>query len=183
MAQVLTTSFEDVKEDRLGILDSKKNQFIDIDLKMDLNPVTKDITVKKDISAINQSLKNNLFTQYERLAIIRDLEEAMTQFQTANNEEKMLAADKYGKQLGELKEDLKVEVNTLGVLNTIKLQHENEPARHKLLDVIGDLGLIGAPIKGKIITNRPGHTANVQFARVLKKAYLKSGSKINPLEE
>ena len=64
MAEVVTTSFEDVKEDRLGILDSKKNQFVDIDLKMQLNPVTKDITVKKDISAINQSLKNNLLTNF-----------------------------------------------------------------------------------------------------------------------
>ncbi|MDG1296857.1 MAG: bifunctional UDP-3-O-[3-hydroxymyristoyl] N-acetylglucosamine deacetylase/3-hydroxyacyl-ACP dehydratase [Saprospiraceae bacterium] len=65
-----------------------------------------------------------------------------------------------------------IKVESEGVLNTTDLYFRNEPARHKLLDVIGDLGLIGAPIKGKIITNRPGHTANVQFARVLKKAYL-----------
>ena len=65
-----------------------------------------------------------------------------------------------------------IKVESEGVLNTTDLYFRNEPARHKLLDVIGDLGLIGAPIKGKIITNRPGHTANVQFAKVLKKAYL-----------
>ena len=66
------------------------------------------------------------------------------------------------------KEDLKVEVNTLGVLNTIKLQHENEPARHKLLDIIGDLALLGKPIKAHILAARPGHFGNVQFAKVLK---------------
>ena len=66
------------------------------------------------------------------------------------------------------KEDLKVEVNTLGVLNTIKLQHENEPARHKLLDIVGDLALLGKPIKAHILAARPGHFGNVQFAKVLK---------------
>ena len=65
-----------------------------------------------------------------------------------------------------------ISVTSNGILDNLTLHHPNEAARHKLLDVIGDLGLIGAPIKGKIITNRPGHTANVQFARVLKKAYL-----------
>lgn len=66
-----------------------------------------------------------------------------------------------------------IKVESEGVLNTTDLYFSNEPARHKLLDVVGDLGLIGAPIKGKIITNRPGHTSNVQFAKILKQAYLK----------
>jgi UDP-3-O-[3-hydroxymyristoyl] N-acetylglucosamine deacetylase/3-hydroxyacyl-[acyl-carrier-protein] dehydratase len=66
------------------------------------------------------------------------------------------------------KEDLKVEVNTLGVLNTIKLQHENEPARHKLLDIVGDLALLGKPIKAHILAARPGHYGNVQFTKILK---------------
>lgn len=66
------------------------------------------------------------------------------------------------------KEDLKVEINTLGVLNTIKLQHENEPARHKLLDIVGDLALLGKPIKAHILAARPGHYGNVQFTKILK---------------
>lgn len=45
----------------------------------------------------------------------------------------------------------------------------NEPARHKLLDIIGDLALIGKPIKGRIIATRPGHTINNKFARQLRK--------------
>jgi len=66
------------------------------------------------------------------------------------------------------KEDLKVEVNTLGVLNTIKLQHENEPARHKLLDIVGDLALLGKPIKAHILAARPGHFGNIEFTKILK---------------
>ncbi len=62
-----------------------------------------------------------------------------------------------------------VQVNEAGVLNTVKLHFPNEPARHKLLDVIGDLALIGKPIKGKIVATKPGHTANIEFAKLLKK--------------
>lgn len=62
-----------------------------------------------------------------------------------------------------------VKVDSEGVLNTVKLRFQNEPARHKLLDVIGDLALIGKPIRGKIVATKPGHTANVEFARILKK--------------
>jgi UDP-3-O-[3-hydroxymyristoyl] N-acetylglucosamine deacetylase / 3-hydroxyacyl-[acyl-carrier-protein] dehydratase len=55
-----------------------------------------------------------------------------------------------------------------GILNNIDLRHRNEPARHKLLDLIGDLALIGAPIKGQILAARPGHKANVEFAKKIK---------------
>jgi UDP-3-O-[3-hydroxymyristoyl] N-acetylglucosamine deacetylase/3-hydroxyacyl-[acyl-carrier-protein] dehydratase len=65
-----------------------------------------------------------------------------------------------------------VKVEKEGILNTIALHFENEPARHKLLDVMGDLALIGRPIKGKIMATKPGHTANVQFAKVLKRKYM-----------
>jgi len=62
-----------------------------------------------------------------------------------------------------------VRVDSEGVLNTVKLHFQNEPARHKLMDVIGDLALIGKPIRGKIVATKPGHTANVEFAKILKK--------------
>lgn len=65
-----------------------------------------------------------------------------------------------------------VEVKKEGILNTVDLRYENEPARHKLLDLIGDLTLIGKPIKGKIVATKPGHTSNVVFAGMLKKAYM-----------
>lgn len=62
-----------------------------------------------------------------------------------------------------------VKVEKEGVLNTTDLHYKNEPARHKLLDVIGDLALIGKPIKGKIVATKPGHFANIEFAKILKK--------------
>lgn len=61
-----------------------------------------------------------------------------------------------------------VEVLKEGILNNVKLLFNNEPARHKLLDVLGDLALVGMPIKGHIIANRPGHHSNVQFAKLIK---------------
>ena len=64
-----------------------------------------------------------------------------------------------------------IEIKKQGILNTVELRFENEPARHKLLDLIGDLTLIGKPIKGKIVATKPGHTSNVVFASMLKKAY------------
>jgi UDP-3-O-[3-hydroxymyristoyl] N-acetylglucosamine deacetylase/3-hydroxyacyl-[acyl-carrier-protein] dehydratase len=66
------------------------------------------------------------------------------------------------------KEDLDVKVEGIGVLNTTKLQYENEPARHKLLDIVGDLALVGRFIRGHILAARPGHYGNVEFAKILK---------------
>ena len=62
----------------------------------------------------------------------------------------------------------KIEVKSEGYLNNLELRFPNEPARHKLLDVIGDLALIGYPIKAHIIANRPGHQSNVEFAKLIK---------------
>ena len=64
------------------------------------------------------------------------------------------------------KKDIKIKKE--GILNNTKLRYINEPARHKLLDVIGDLALVGQPIKGHIIGARPGHKANIEFAKKLK---------------
>lgn len=74
--------------------------------------------------------------------------------------------DRLAKLLG--KEELKVQYNGIGVLNSSKLRVENEPARHKLLDIIGDLALVGKPIKAHILAARPGHYGNVRFAKILK---------------
>ena len=65
-----------------------------------------------------------------------------------------------------------MKVKQEGILNNLKLHFSNEPARHKLLDVIGDLALIGYPIKANIIAYRPGHKTNVDFARKIKE-YIK----------
>ena len=62
-----------------------------------------------------------------------------------------------------------MDASHLGYINHIPLVWPNEPARHKLLDIIGDLALIGRPIKGRIIATRPGHTINNKFARQMRK--------------
>jgi UDP-3-O-[3-hydroxymyristoyl] N-acetylglucosamine deacetylase/3-hydroxyacyl-[acyl-carrier-protein] dehydratase len=80
-----------------------------------------------------------------------------------------------GEELQRLKKIFKkdkIEVKSEGYLNNLDLRFPNEPARHKLLDVVGDLALIGYPIKARIIANRPGHSSNVAFARKIKQ-YIK----------
>ena len=62
----------------------------------------------------------------------------------------------------------KIAVKKEGILNTLDLRFDNEPARHKLLDVIGDLALAGGFIKGHIIANKPGHSANIAFTKLIK---------------
>lgn len=66
----------------------------------------------------------------------------------------------------------KIEVKSEGYLNNLELRFPNEPARHKLLDVVGDLALTGYAIKSHIIANRPGHSSNVEFAKKIKQ-YIK----------
>jgi len=71
----------------------------------------------------------------------------------------------------------KVEVKKEGILNNIELRYNNEPARHKLLDIMGDLALAGRPLKAQILAARPGHAANVAFAKKLKKLMLEADKK------
>ena len=63
----------------------------------------------------------------------------------------------------------RMDAKRLGYINHRPLVWDNEPARHKLLDVVGDMSLIGKPIKGRIEAIRPGHKVNNQFARILRK--------------
>mgnify|MGYP002863239727 CR=1 FL=1 len=70
--------------------------------------------------------------------------------------------------------DQKISIGKSGILNDTHLRFKNEPARHKILDMIGDLALIGAPIKGQILAARPGHKANVEFTKMLRKLYLQN---------
>jgi UDP-3-O-[3-hydroxymyristoyl] N-acetylglucosamine deacetylase/3-hydroxyacyl-[acyl-carrier-protein] dehydratase len=76
--------------------------------------------------------------------------------------------DNLGKKIG-LKQ--KFVLGEDGIMNNKKLRFRNEPVRHKLLDLMGDLALIGAPIKAQILAARPGHKANVEFAKQIRKLY------------
>src|SRR5882757_2754427 len=70
-----------------------------------------------------------------------------------------------------------INVAPQGILNNIELRHQNEPARHKLLDMIGDLALVGVPLRGHIMAARPGHAANVAFAKKIKTLIKKERSR------
>lgn len=65
----------------------------------------------------------------------------------------------------------KISVKPNGTLDNITLNSPNEAARHKLLDVVGDLALVGVKIKGKVIANKPGHFVNTQFAKKLNRQW------------
>jgi UDP-3-O-[3-hydroxymyristoyl] N-acetylglucosamine deacetylase/3-hydroxyacyl-[acyl-carrier-protein] dehydratase len=67
------------------------------------------------------------------------------------------------------KDDLKSRGDVPGVLNTSPLRYQNEPARHKLLDIMGDLALMGCFLQAHILAARPGHAGNTSFAKILKK--------------
>lgn len=76
-------------------------------------------------------------------------------------------SDEEMKRLGQYFGKEQVKVRPEGVLNNLELRYSNEPARHKLLDIIGDLALVGKPILGRIIATKPGHGPNTNFAKHL----------------
>ena len=82
--------------------------------------------------------------------------------------EKEMPQDKYD-QLADVLGVPHMDAKKLGYLNHKPLVWNNEPARHKLLDIIGDLALIGKPLQGRIIATCPGHTINNKFARAMRK--------------
>ncbi len=63
-------------------------------------------------------------------------------------------------------------VGNNGYLNNTELRYKNEPARHKLLDMLGDMALIGIPVKAQILAARPGHESNIEFSKLVRRAYL-----------
>ncbi|MAY84709.1 MAG: UDP-3-O-[3-hydroxymyristoyl] N-acetylglucosamine deacetylase [Flavobacteriales bacterium] len=101
-----------------------------------------------------------------------DLDNAIVLVDTVLPQEKL-------DELAELLNKPKVEVKGVGVLNNVDLHFQNEPARHKLLDIVGDLALVGRPIKGHILAARPGHKGNVDFAKIIK-AEIKKREKAVP---
>jgi len=76
------------------------------------------------------------------------------------------------KQLAEFFNKPDIKVSEQSVLNNTELCFENEPARHKLLDLIGDLTLLGLPLKAEITAKKPGHFSNIEFAKLIQKHIL-----------
>jgi UDP-3-O-[3-hydroxymyristoyl] N-acetylglucosamine deacetylase/3-hydroxyacyl-[acyl-carrier-protein] dehydratase len=107
-----------------------------------------------------------------------DLDNAIVLVEKKRSQQEL---DNIAKLLG--KENMDIKVEGIGILNTVKLQYENEPARHKLLDIVGDFALIGKYIRGHVLAARPGHAGNIEFAKILKEKIIehKRGVKhINP---
>jgi len=80
-------------------------------------------------------------------------------------------------EIKELKQKLDIDENVSlgksGILNDKQLRFKNEPCRHKLLDLMGDLALVGVPIKAQMLAARPGHQSNIEFAKLLREIYKK----------
>ncbi len=83
-------------------------------------------------------------------------------------------------RLSEIFNKKNIKVKQEGILNNIQLHFTNEPARHKLLDVVGDLALVGHAIKAHIIASRPGHASNVEFAKKIKQ-YIKKNRHLSDI--
>jgi UDP-3-O-[3-hydroxymyristoyl] N-acetylglucosamine deacetylase/3-hydroxyacyl-[acyl-carrier-protein] dehydratase len=92
--------------------------------------------------------------------------------------EKVISQDELDR-LAEVFHKPKIAVQNEGILNNATLHFSNEPARHKLLDLVGDLALIGIPLKGHIIAKRPGHYSNVQFGRIIRQHIRKESKRIH----
>ena len=87
-------------------------------------------------------------------------------------------------RIGKLFNRSDIQVQKEGILNNIHLRFANEPARHKLLDLVGDLALVGKPLKARITAERPGHAANVALAKKLKGNMKKSSAPVyDPAQE
>jgi UDP-3-O-[3-hydroxymyristoyl] N-acetylglucosamine deacetylase / 3-hydroxyacyl-[acyl-carrier-protein] dehydratase len=85
--------------------------------------------------------------------------------------------------LADLLHKPKISVNkNVGILNNLELHYPNEMARHKLLDMVGDLALVGRPLKAQILAARPGHAANVAMAKKLKKVMMSAKSHVPPYD-
>ncbi len=90
-----------------------------------------------------------------------DLANAVVIYDSAMPQE---ALDRIADQMGAERR----RINDFGYINPDGLKHQNEPARHKLMDLIGDIALIGRPLKGRIIATRPGHTINTTLAKKIR---------------
>lgn len=91
-----------------------------------------------------------------------DLENAIVIYERKVEQEKL-------NQLADLLNVPHIDASHIGYIQTRPLQWDNECTRHKLLDIIGDVALIGKPLKGRIVATRPGHTVNNKFARMIRK--------------
>lgn len=131
------------------------NQFATLD---DISQFPKEVSASRTfvfVREVEMLLQNNLIKG-------GDLDNAIVIYDQHVSQEVL---DNLADKLGIPHKDVK----NLGYINNKPLVFDNEPARHKLLDVIGDLALIGKPLRGRVIATRPGHKINNQLARMIRK--------------
>jgi UDP-3-O-[3-hydroxymyristoyl] N-acetylglucosamine deacetylase/3-hydroxyacyl-[acyl-carrier-protein] dehydratase len=92
--------------------------------------------------------------------------------------DRKLSSDELKKLMNKLGINESVVLGENGILNNTQLRYKNEPARHKVLDLVGDMALIGAPIKGHIMAARPGHKHNIEFVKMLRNLYKQNKLKL-----
>ncbi len=143
-----------------------------ISVEIDYNSTTlqKQDSVLEDISEFETE-----FSSSRTFCFLHELDELLNnnliKGGDINNAIVIVDKDVDEKELAELAKTFNKEniaVKEKGILNNLDLRYQNEPARHKLLDVIGDLTLIGKNIKGHVIAKKPGHTSNIAFAKKIK---------------
>ena len=143
---------------------------VEVEIDYDSNTLEKQNCVLKDINDFE-----NEFSSSRTFCFLHELEDLLEnnliKGGDLNNAIVIVDRDIKEKDLAQLATTFNkknIAVQEKGILNNLELRHQNEPARHKLLDVIGDLTLIGKNIKGHIIAKKPGHTSNVAFAKKIK---------------
>ena len=164
-------SYKDEESGSEIIIKPAEKLKIEVEIDYDSNTLQKQNCVLEDINDFE-----NEFASSRTFCFLHELEDLLDsnliKGGNLNNAIVIVDRDIKKKDLAQLATTFNkdnIAVQEKGILNNLKLRHQNEPARHKLLDVIGDLTLIGRNIKGHIIAKKPGHTSNVAFAKKIKK--------------
>ena len=131
------------------------NQFASLENFSDFNREIAGCRTFVCVREVEPLLKNNLIKG-------GDLDNAIVIYDQKTSQEEL-------DRLADLMNIPHKHVDELGYINNRPLMFDNEPARHKLLDLLGDIALVGRPIKGRIIATRPGHKINNQFACLIRK--------------
>jgi UDP-3-O-[3-hydroxymyristoyl] N-acetylglucosamine deacetylase/3-hydroxyacyl-[acyl-carrier-protein] dehydratase len=156
------------KEDRNYFIVKQKITFSDEEHGVDLIVYPDDHFSVNVLIDYNSKILGNLFNQ----GLIRggDLDNAIVILEKEVEQSEIDRIAKLFNRPG-------INTHTAGILNNTELRYPNEPARHKLLDIMGDIALVGHPIKGKIVATRPGHYANTRLAKIIRQEMKKALSK------
>ena len=173
-----------IDEETGSKLIAKPSERYEIDVKIDYDSKTLGVqsaSLKEICNFKNDISSSRTFCFLHELEDL--LENNLVKGGDINNAIVVVEDDISEEKLSKLKKSFNrpnINVNDVGYLDNLTLRYDNEPARHKLLDVIGDLSLVGMPIKGKITAFKPGHKNNTKFAKKLKEVMISQQNKTAP---